>query len=128
MAPEINLRSLTYPLKSLLAFVGFHSIGLLVLHFTFVGAWYTMPQWVALGTLTNFLLHGEARPRGDWYLLGILYYAAAGLIFGYLLRQRIPPRAQVASLLASLALFQLIIYVPIIVLSLLGIWSPLAGW
>lgn len=124
---ESNKYQLPYFLKSLLAFIGFHNIGLLLLHFTLIGSLYTMPQWVFIGAFTNFLFLGEWRPRGDWYWLGTILYACAGLIFG-LIFNKAPRRWHRWSIAASIFLFQLIIYTSIVVLSLMGVWSPLDGW
>jgi hypothetical protein len=123
---------LPYAVLSALVFVAFYAIGMIIIAATGVGVLYTMPQWVAIGQLADALLHSIVTTpidlRDDWYVIGTVVYALVGLGSGLILARRIPRRAQAFGLVVPLALFQVVIYASLLLLSLTGIYDPMKNF
>jgi hypothetical protein len=125
----------SYTIKSLLFFLAFqlmlfplmivtYSLGLIPIYR--VGT----VQSIALTSFVNHWLYGYLGPFSvyGWYLIGILLYAFIGLAIGWGIRNRFSKLSEWKKLVASLVIFEILLYFVILGGQELGLWDINAGW
>lgn len=130
-----HIRKIPYWAKSLLCFVVFQLILFPLMIVSYITGLIPIYKFGAIQSiaLTSFVNHWLYEYFGPfsiygWFLIGIPLYAFIGLAIGWVIRNRFSNVGEWKKIVASLMIFQILLYSVILGGQELGVWDIYAGW